>query len=265
MDDLDSLHDLHNRFLLQARWSAENRHRLFQMMHLDRASNILEVGCGTGAITHELSTIGSITTYGIDIDPDMVHFAHSIDVDTRYIVGDGFHIPFPSNAFNATICHFLLMWVSDPVAILKEMRRVTRPGGAILALAEPDYGGRIDYPKALESLGQRQADALEAQGADPQAGRKLMDYFIRSGIDDLHVGVLGGEWHGIPDEVTLASEWNMLSKDLCGIVSQETLSSFQEMNWNAWREGHRILYVPTFYAAGRTPMHYAFHGEETPP
>jgi SAM-dependent methyltransferase len=50
--------------------------------------------------------------------------------------------------FDVTFCHFLLLWVSNPEKVVAEMGRVTRPGGSV-RLAEPDYGGRIDYPESL--------------------------------------------------------------------------------------------------------------------
>ena len=95
-------------------------------------------------------------------------------------------------------CHFLLLWVQSPQDILKEMKRVVQPGGAVLALAEPDYTGRIDYPPELEPLGRWQAESLRKQGADPDAGRKLRHWFVSAGITPIESGIMAGGWSNSP-------------------------------------------------------------------
>jgi len=143
------------------------------------------------------------------------------------------------------------MWVPDPDKIISEMARVTLPGGWVLALAEPDYGGRIDYPKELVEIGDLQTKALANQGTDPYIGRKMREIFTRAGLLDILVGVLGGEWTGSPSGEELDSEWHTLDSDLRGTLSNRALSTLRQTDLEAWRDGSRILYVPTFYACGR--------------
>ena len=88
-------------------------------------------------------------------------------------LGDAHQLPLADGCFDVCLCHFLLLWVTDPIQVLQEMYRVTRSGGVVMALAEPDYGSRIDYPQELSLLGKWQMDSLEQQGADPFIGRKL--------------------------------------------------------------------------------------------
>jgi SAM-dependent methyltransferase len=249
----ETLHDLHRRYVLQTKWTVENRRRLYDAANLQNASRVLDVGAGTGAISHELPQLSSATAHAVDIDPDAVSFAHEIDANTNYIIADAVKLPYPKGSFDITLCHFLLMWVTQPLTVLKEMKRVTKSQGVILALAEPDYGGRIDYPEELVSLGQLQAEALESQGADTHMGRKLRMLFAEAGLHNIHVGVLGGQWQGMPDEATLISERNTLTKDIQDRVSTEELDEFFLINQKAWQSGHRLLYVPTFYAFGRNP------------
>jgi SAM-dependent methyltransferase len=250
MEHPNSLQDLHNRYLLQAKWTGQNRHRLYQSANLHPDSRVLEVGSGTGAIIHEIADLGLGTSHGIDIDAEAVLFARNVDPRTRYAVGDGCRLPYKSETFDATICHFLLMWVPEPLSILKEMGRVTKVGGAILALAEPDYGGRIDFPEALETLGHQQAKALNDRGADTQMGRQLRMLFTKAGLANIHSGVLGGEWIGPPDEMGLHSEWMTLIADLEGRLPEEKMEEYQELDRTAWLNGFRVLFVPTFFAIG---------------
>jgi ubiquinone/menaquinone biosynthesis C-methylase UbiE len=239
--------------MLQAKWTAENRRRLFKLAKLGDASKVLEVGSGTGAISHEIPIRSTAKSFGIDIDPHVVSIAHKFDFNSQYAVADGMGLPFQKDCFDICFSHFLLMWVEDPSVILEEMRRVTRPGGAVIALAEPDYGGRIDYPQELERLGQLQAKSLADQGADLHTGRKLRMYFTKAGLVKVQVGVLGGEWSSYPDETVLRSEWETLKRDLAQMISSEELNRYQKLNHEAWSSGHRLLYVPTFFAIGWNP------------
>ena len=248
---MGSFADLHQRYLLQSSWTAENRRRLFQQADLEHASRLLEVGCGTGALTHELSALESHSVCGLDIDAEAVSFAHSIDRSSDHLVGDGFRLPFSERTFDIVFCHYLLLWIANPVGMLLEMARVARSSGAILALAEPDYGGRIDHPETLEELGRLQAVALANQGVDIHIGRRLRMLFSQAGLRDVCVGILGGEWRHAPDLSTLASEWEMFRDDLAGSLSKKQLAHLEQVDREAWLQGNRILFVPTFYAIGR--------------
>jgi SAM-dependent methyltransferase len=48
---------------------------------------------------------------------------------------DGLRLPFEDASFDHCLCHFYLMWVSDPLTALREMARVTTPGGCVLVCA----------------------------------------------------------------------------------------------------------------------------------
>ena len=136
--------------------------------------------------------------------------------------------------------------------MLTEMCRVVRPGGAIFALAEPDYGGRIDFPPGLVESGRLQSESIRRQGADPEIGRKLAGLFCEAGIEQVQVGILGGEWYSRAHGGDLDLEWEVLSADLSGEVKSDDLIRLKSIDQEARRLGKRILYVPTFYAWGVT-------------
>ena len=80
----------------------------------------------------------------------------------------------------------------------------------MLALAEPDYGGRVDYPDTLARLGGLQTEAIRKQGADPETGRKLGWMFAQAGLSEIEVGVLGGQWRAELSENEWELEWQVL-------------------------------------------------------
>jgi len=247
-----SISEIHHRFVAQASWTASIRRRIFSELHIRSSDCILEVGCGTGAITAETATLHSGQTIGIDIASSMLAFAKEQDPNSNYACADGFHLPFPRDTFQVVYCHFLLLWLTDPVRALREMQRVCRSGGVVLALAEPDYAARIDFPKALEPLGCMQRKALLAEGADPDIGRQLRALFRRAGFERVRVGLLGGEWMDNLHPDWLKSEHETLKRDLRAHIDPSELKRLLSLDERAWQEGERILFVPTFHAMGKS-------------
>ncbi len=244
----------HQRFLQQAQWTQDLRAYLYPKAGLEKAKRILDVGFGTGALWGEIQRRTEASVVGTD-----VHLPHLMWVQPteqmRLSQGDAHHLPYPNNSFDVSLCHFTLLWLENPAQALAEFERVTRPGGAVLALAEPDYGGRIDYPPELEKLGRWQSESLRNQGADPLIGRKLGHLFSQAGLVELEIGVMGGQWSGPPSPKAWQLEWEILEADLKekDFRDVETLKSLKALDKSAWERGERVLFVPTFYAFGRVP------------
>jgi SAM-dependent methyltransferase len=248
----------HARFLQQATWTRDLRSYLFERAGLAQARRVLEVGCGTGAILSDLSTRAAV--HGLDLSPVRIAEARVHAPTARLTCGDALSLPYPAGIFDITFCHFLLLWVSDPLRALLEMKRVTRSGGSILALAEPDYNHRRDKPDELAPLGRWQAESLRRQGADPALGARLAELFRQAGIPPIETGILRGspgsgtgqegrERPPAPGE--RESEWAVLEADLAGIVPVEEIQRMKMLDEQAWESGKRVLYVPTYFAWGQ--------------
>jgi SAM-dependent methyltransferase len=244
--------DWHTRYTQQARWTARVRQYLFDRAGLVAAQRVLEVGCGTGALLSELPVFTSARIFGLDLDLVATKQVRLHAQTACITCGDGHCLPFPDGMFDAVLCHFLLLWVRSPLDVLKEMKRVTRPGGAVLALAEPDYAGRIDYPPELEPLGRWQAESLRKQGADPDAGRQLRGWFVSAGIAPIESGIMAGGWSDAPSPEERALEWAVIESDLADHIPGQDIQKIKKLDEAAWEGGERVLFVPTFYAWGRT-------------
>jgi|GEM_PF-79738 len=240
--------DWHRWFAHQATWTQATRRWLYEQVGLARAGTVLEVGCGTGAIAGEVAALGPRVT-GLDSDARMLAVARLEAPAVRLVQGDAHALPFPDDAFDVVLCHYLLLWLADPAHGLREMARVVRPGGAVLACAEPDYGGRIDHPAELVRLGQLQAASLRRQGADPQAGRRLGELFAAAGLEPA-VGVMAGQWQR-PSCGDLDAEWAIRQHDLAGTLPAEELAHLEAIDREAAAAGRRVLFVPTLYAWAR--------------
>ncbi len=242
----------HQRYQQQARWTANIREYLFQQASIQPGDRVLEVGVGTGAVLNALNKDLLITPFGVDIDHDSLRYAGHLNQAMHLVQADGNQLPLPNHRFHVSYCHYLLLWVKDPLTILSEMKRVTQSGGYVLALAEPDHDSRIDYPPLLDELGQLQTNALKNQGADTALGRKLRTLFTQSGFPGVETGILGAQWTNSqfrPEE----SEWIAIQSDLGDQLSEAQLAEYRDADQAAYQRGKRVLFIPTFYAIGRVP------------
>ncbi len=240
--------DWHARYIQQARWTEQLRSYLFDKAGLNSARRILEAGCGTGALLIDFPSKHEL--HGLDVSLAALSQAARHAPGVNLSAGDGTCLPYSSSVFDIVFCHYLLLWTADPGQVVSEMRRVTRPGGAVLALAEPDYGGRIDYPSGLAELGHRQQKALREQGADPELGRKLAGIFHSSGLRQVETGILGAQWQDDSADSGPGLEWQVLAEDLPEQVAGEDFQRLKALDGQARARGERVLYVPTFYAWG---------------
>jgi ubiquinone/menaquinone biosynthesis C-methylase UbiE len=245
-----SLDDWHHRYLIQAKWTEDIRRYLFDKANLQPNDTILEVGSGTGAILETLSREYKSQYYGIDIEGVRLRYAKNHDPSFFLSQADGYFLPFRDHIFSITYCHYLLLWLENPVQILIEMARVTHSGGHIIALAEPDHASRLDYPPPLDHLGEMQTASLQAQGVDTQLGRKLANNFQEAGLREVEYGILGAHWLADDLHDFDTSEWEIIHKDLNQSLSKDQLVELKEMDIEARQAGLRVLFVPTFYARG---------------
>jgi SAM-dependent methyltransferase len=245
-----STKDWDEQFSQQAGWTSQIRHYIFKKVSLSSARSILDIGCGTGIIENELITCNSITLTALDIEIDRLKFARERS-KANWICGDAFSLPFSNCSFDISLCHYLLLWLKDPIHALSEMKRITRPGGYILLLAEPDYAHRIDSPEELSILGKLQSDTLREQGANPALGPSIAGLLDQAGIEVIETGLSGGQWNPVVSSHDSDLEWKILENDIAADTDMDQLQRLKEIDQSARKAGTRILFVPVFYAIGR--------------
>jgi len=246
-----SLAKWHRRFTQQGEWTQNIRRYLFAKAHIEFNDKILEVGSGTGAILDLLDEEGYRQLFGIDILYHSLAFSRSSVESYHLAQADGYDLPFPDNSFSLLYSHYLLLWLENPAAMLTEMARVIRPGGYLLALAEPDHQARIDFPPPLDKLGRFQTEALAEQGVDIQLGRKLAKLFHQVGLVEVEAGILGAQWTAEMLHNVDQTEWLILRADLMERLANEQIEKYQDLEASARKHGSRVLFIPTFYAIGR--------------
>ena len=172
--------DAYDRFM--GSWSRLLAPQLADLAGIGPGQRVLDVGCGPGALTTELvSRLGADQIVAIDPSESFVAAARERHpgVDIRQASAEA--LPYPDGRFDAALAQLVVHFMTDPVAGLREMARVTRAGGVVAACVWDFADGRgplgpfwdaareIDPDPADESrlAGARQghlSDLLEAAG-----------------------------------------------------------------------------------------------------
>jgi len=131
--------DAYDRFM--GRYSRLLSNQLADFASVRSGQRVLDVGCGTGALTSELvARLGPAAVAAVDPSEPFIAATRERHpgVDVRRSPAE--HLPFPNDAFDASLAQLVVHFMIDPVVGLAEMRRVTRQNGVIAACVW-DHGG----------------------------------------------------------------------------------------------------------------------------
>ena len=186
-------HGHHESVLRSHRWRTAENSAGYLLPFLEPGMRLLDVGCGPGTITLDLAArVAPGPTIGVDRDAGVLAEAQSLlrsrDISgVEFRTADAYALEFDDAAFDVVHAHQLLQHLSDPVAALREMRRVLRPGG-VLAVRDGDYGGFVWAPSdpLLDRWLELYHDVCRHNGADADAGRRLLGWARAAGFTDIH-------------------------------------------------------------------------------
>jgi SAM-dependent methyltransferase len=125
------------------RWSRQLSPLFLERSGLRRGDRALDVGCGPGSLTEPLvDLLGADHVSAVDPSEPFVAAARSRfpAVDVRQ--GSAEALPFDDGTFDAALAQLVVHFMTDPVGGFREMARVTRPGGVVLASVWDFGGGR---------------------------------------------------------------------------------------------------------------------------
>lgn len=127
----------YDRYAALLSFGQDPRWRRFLVSRIDVGpdATVLDVATGTGAVARELLAQKRCTVVGLDQSPEMLAEARRrLPASVTLIEGQAEKLPFPDAAFDALTFTYLLRYVDDPAAVLRELARVVRPGGTIAGL-----------------------------------------------------------------------------------------------------------------------------------
>ena len=157
----------------------------FADVHAGR--RVVDVGCGPGALTSELvARLGPSNVTAVDPSESFVGAIPERfpGIDVHHASAE--NLPFPDAAFDAALAQLVVHFMSDPVAGLREMRRVTREGGTVAACVWDLAGGRAEMLTIFWRAAQQLDPDARGEARNPGASfGQLVELFAAAGLRDV--------------------------------------------------------------------------------
>lgn len=179
--------DAYQRFM--GRYSDKLSHEFARAAGVAPGQKVLDVGCGSGALTVVLAEIvGAENVAGIDPSEPFVAEARARVPGADVRVGPAESLPFEDATFDAALSQLVFHFVQDPAKSVAEMRRVTRPGGRLAVCVWDMTGGMTmlrSYWDAAREAGATEPDETERFGGRPgQLAQLWRDAGLRDVADE---------------------------------------------------------------------------------
>ncbi len=153
--------DIYDRFI--GRYSPQLARAMCDAAQVRPGQRALDVGCGSGALVAALAEVlGAEHVAGVDPSEPFVEATRARVPGARVLVGSGESLPFADGEFDATLSQLVVNFLADPEQGLREMSRVTRPGGVVAGCVW-DYAGEMTMLRAFWDA----AAALDRERAAP--------------------------------------------------------------------------------------------------
>lgn len=258
-------HGHHESVLRSHRWRTAANSAAYLTPHLEAGMSILDVGCGPGTLTIDLARlVAPGRVVGVDASEEVLERAREVlrgefesdpgaaeqdasPVDNvTFEQANAYALPFADATFDVVHAHQVLQHLSDPIAAIKEMLRVAKPGG-IIAVREADYGGMTWYPQShgMEEWNTLYHEVTSAYGYEADAGRHLLHWFLGAGVESSSLYPSAGIWcYSTPES---REWWGQLWAERCVEsnfavqAKQASLAddvALEELahEWRAWSE-----------------------------
>jgi ubiquinone/menaquinone biosynthesis C-methylase UbiE len=173
---------------------ARLRRRFLRFVPIRPRARVLEVGCGTGVVLRDVARMvgarGAVT--GIDPSHALLEVARSLCGPERgrariaLRAGDGGRLPFAAGRFDATLAITVILHVADPLAVVHQMARVTRPGGHV-GLQDQDFGVVALAHPDRDLTDRIMRGVASHVYAEPYSGRRLPGLLRAAGLEQVRL------------------------------------------------------------------------------
>ncbi|MDR0592229.1 MAG: class I SAM-dependent methyltransferase [Bifidobacteriaceae bacterium] len=180
---------------------------------LEPGMRVLDLGSASGALTRDLAAkVAPGEVVGVDLSPDAVRQAQedpSRPPNLTYEVGDVYALAHRPGSFDLVHVHQVLHHLADPVAAIRALAPLARPGGW-LSLREGDFGAAFWHPESTAWRAWQECYQLVARrgGTEVDAGRRLLAYLAEAGLAE-RAGISGSLWTypGFESAGEVAASW----------------------------------------------------------
>jgi SAM-dependent methyltransferase len=243
------------RFLDRTSTRPGDRHHALGLLQLGPGQRCLDIGCGAGEDARAIREVSGAEVVGIDLRPRMAAEARSRSAGrpgVTFLVADAGRLPFLDSAFDAAWVKRALMHMASPADAVREMARVVRRGGRVVAV-EPDLevvlldSGMMDVTRRLL--------ALNADGyANPWAGRQLRRLMGDAGLVGVQVVVEPLEITDLADAEAALRLFSLARTAVDrGILAPHEAAAWEEELRARDDRGQFACHALMFVAGGRRP------------
>jgi ubiquinone/menaquinone biosynthesis C-methylase UbiE len=236
---------------------ARVRRRSIDLLGLRPGEIVIDVGAGSGVLTIELAqkVAPGGRVFAVDRSAGLLEHArvatrdagigHLVDIR----VADARALPFGA-AFDAAICHWLLLHVDRPEAVIAEMKRVTRRGGRVLAV-EMDWETAMVHPGGRD-VTRRILHHSADRHVDPWIGRRLPGLFAAATFTSVTVHPMMLTDNGRDDRVWL--DYLLARADMAleaAVITRDDFAEWTDGLREAFAAGAFFFAVVQFAVLGR--------------
>ena len=184
-------HGHHESVLRSHSWRTAENSAGYLLASLKAGQDLLDVGCGPGTITMDLAErVAPGRVVGIDREAGVITRAEALRMsrgvtNVAFSIGDTYALQFCDASFDVVHAHQVLQHLTRPVAALKDMLSLMRPGGT-LAVRDGDYATFAWAPAdpRLDRWMQIYRQITRRNGAEADAGRYLLGWVQTAGFAD---------------------------------------------------------------------------------
>lgn len=218
-------------------------------LQLPSSANILEIGCGTGAVIRRIAQGKKFSGKALGVDQCHAFIAsakrfsedENLSEKVEFKIGDAHKLEFASSSFDVVIAHTLISHVTNPQMVIQEMARVARPGG-IIVIFDGDYAS-LTYAYPDFEFGRKMDLALvNATFNNPVIMRELPRILTECGLE------LKEAWGDAVVEIGKASYFRSFAETYAPfVIKAGTLPANVVESWLA--EQRHAMDDRTFFAS----------------
>jgi SAM-dependent methyltransferase len=181
--------DAYDRFM--GRYSSQLSPQLADYAGVAAGQRVLDVGCGPGALTAELvARVTAANVTAVDPSPSFVEAARSRHPGVEVLQASAEALPFGDEAFDSSLAQLVVHFMTDPLAGVTEMTRVTREGGTVAACVWDHGGGRGPLSLFWDAVAELDPGAENESHLAGARDGDLVELFRSAGLHDVEQTVL---------------------------------------------------------------------------
>lgn len=231
---------------------------ILRRLELAPGHRVLDVGCGNGTDVLEMARHVGDTgeVVGVDVSEEAIAGAiariPSAGVTASFQVASAYSLPFPDGGFDACRSERMVQHLTDPVDGVREMIRVTRPGGRIL-VADPDHGmwaPDLTDRESVRTVLSWWFDNIR----NPWIGRRLPGVLVAAGARDIRVTVMPVVLQGLAAADGLTGLMDAVHRaGEVGVIPAARARALREEALGLDADGGFLMFGAMALAEGRRP------------